>query len=85
MCLHQRRQLRTMEQRRCQSQSNGCVCRDWRGRGVENLRRMGEKFECVPNVQADAKTQCGTLKAKGRGWVGDFRTAMSGGVSYLGK
>ena len=33
MCLHQRRQLRTMEQRRCQSQSNGCVCGGWRGRG----------------------------------------------------
>lgn len=58
-----------MEQRCCQSQSNGCVCREWRGRGVENLRRMGEKFECVLNVQADAKTQCGTLKAKGRGVV----------------
>lgn len=46
---------------------------------------MGEKFECVLNIQADAKTQCGTLKAKARGWVGGFGAARGGGVAYLGK
>lgn len=55
MYLHQRRQLRTMEQRRCQSQSNGCVCGGWRGRGSWIIEGWGRSL-FVPNVQGDAKT-----------------------------
>lgn len=43
------------------------VCAGWRGRG-KGIRSWGRSL-FVPNVQGDAKTQCGTLKAKGRGWL----------------
>lgn len=48
MCLHQRRQLHTMEQRHCQSQSNGCVRVG--GEGDEGVRG-GWGPECSEGCQ----------------------------------
>lgn len=65
MCLHQRRQLCTIEQRHCQSQSNG-VCAEWRGGGSVVIGGG----VCVSWMfKGDAKIQCGTPEAKDRGWV----------------
>lgn len=52
MCLHQRRQLCTMEQRHCQSQSNGCVQRSGGGGGI--CGDWGRSL-CVLNVQGGCK------------------------------
>lgn len=53
---------------------------------MEGKRGVGGRSLCVLNVQGDAKTQCGTLKAKGRGWVGGVLGAARGGcVSHLGR
>lgn len=45
-----------------------CV-RGVEGKGEGDPRSLGWSL-CVLNVQGDAKTQCGTLKSKGRGRVG---------------
>lgn len=61
------------------------VCAGGGGEGGEgDLRRSGEESVC-PECSGDAKTQCGTLKAKGSNWVGGFLAARGGGVSHLGK
>lgn len=70
MCLHQRRQLCTMEQRHCQSQMGVCGGGGLEGKGIRGGR--GRSL-CVLNVQGDAKIQCGTPKAKDKGWVGVCR------------
>lgn len=60
------------------------VCVRGGGAVLGNPRRLGGEV-CVLNVQADAKTQCGMLKAKGSRWVGVFGAARDGAVSHLGK
>lgn len=57
------------------------VCAGGGGEGGEGIRGGWGRSLCVLNVQGDAKTQCGTLKAKGRG-LGALR---GGGVPHLGK
>lgn len=53
-------------------------------RGVEGkgIRDSWGRSLCVLNVQGDAKTQCGTLKAKGRGGLGLWDTEGWGCAAF---
>lgn len=75
MCLHQRRQPHTIEQRHCQSQSNGCmrVGRE----GGEGVQGGGRSLcpQCSEGCQdlmwdiAGAESELGILGSNGVGWV----------------
>lgn len=62
------------------------VCAGGGGEGGGMEIRVGwGRSLCVLNVQGNAKTQCGTLKAKGSGWGVGIGAMRGGGVSDLGK
>lgn len=65
MCLHQRRQLCTMEQKHCQSQSNGCAQR-W---GGGDLWWLGEEFVCPECSKGMQRSNVGRQRLRtGGGW-----------------
>lgn len=82
MCLHQRRQLRTMEQRHCQSQSNGCV-RGMEGKG-EGDPKLGEE-SVRPECSGGCQDPMWDAEGEGQGVAGILGALRGGGVSHLGK